>query len=68
VSACIMPGEIAGLDLGYTLIEITELGRKLAGQPEASCVATKFGMPDLKFANLRSIRDLASSNPTFLNW
>jgi hypothetical protein len=26
-----MPGEIAGLDLGYTLIEITELGRKLAG-------------------------------------
>ena len=26
-----MPGKIAGLDLGYTFIEITKLRRELAG-------------------------------------
>jgi hypothetical protein len=62
-----MPGKIAGLDLGYTLIEVTELGRKLVGPTRSQRVATEFGMPDLKFANLHSIQDLASSNPTFLN-
>jgi hypothetical protein len=42
-----MPGEIAGLDLGYTLIEVPELGRELVGPTRSQLCYIEFGMPDL---------------------
>jgi hypothetical protein len=50
-----MPGEIAGLDLGYTLIEVPELGRELVGPTRSQLCYYRIRNAGPQFANLRSI-------------